>query len=87
MSGLDVPLAPFPATPPFIFEEPIIYLSSSCGRGPTHSGAAGGGAIQSSLSVAQMLIDGFPADPVITGKRGFQYTAASALDQRSGSFL
>jgi hypothetical protein len=31
--------------------------------------------------VAQVLVDGLPADSVITGKDGFGNTAAGALDQ------
>jgi hypothetical protein len=36
--------------------------------------------------VAQVLIDGFPADSVITGKDGFRSTAAGALDQLGRPF-
>jgi hypothetical protein len=34
----------------------------------------------------QVLDDGFPADAVITGKEGFRFAAAGALDQFRGPF-
>jgi hypothetical protein len=36
--------------------------------------------------MAQVLVDRFPADSVITGKDGFRNTAARALDQLGGPF-
>lgn len=39
------------------------------------------GSASRQLGVAQVLVDRFPADPVVTGKEGFRDTAAGALYQ------
>ena len=52
-------------------------IPSSSGEVPMwHSEA---GSLQ--LGVAHILVDGLPADPVVTGKDSFRNTAVSALDQ------
>ena len=57
-------------------------IPSSSGEVPMwHSEA---GSLQ--LGVAHILVDGLPADPVVTGKEGFRNTSASALDQFRGPF-
>jgi hypothetical protein len=38
------------------------------------------------FGVAQVLVDGLPADPVVTGKEGFRDTVAGALDQVGSPF-
>ena len=44
----------------------------------------GSGSLQ--LCVAEVLVDGLPADPVVTGKEGFWNTGAGALDELGGPF-
>jgi hypothetical protein len=71
---------------PACFKEPITSLPSSYRRvcsaywpRPQVRGSV-------ELGEAQVLVDGFPADSEVTGKEGFRYTDAGALDQLGGAF-
>lgn len=44
------------------------------------------GGVSRQLGMAQVLVDRFPADPVVTGQNDFWNTGTGALDHLGGTF-
>jgi hypothetical protein len=55
-------------------------------KGLRRMGGAGRGSGSLQFGVAQVLVDGLPADPVVTGIDAFRNTTTGALDWLGGPF-